>query len=182
MLKPILLSVAGAVALGVLVVLVLASRKPESFHIERRTVIAAPPEAVFPHLNDFRRWARWSPWEKLDPSMQKTYGGPPSGVGSTYAWRGDSKAGEGTMTILESRPSELLTLRLEFLKPFPATNTVTYTLVPKAGGTEITWAMDGKNTFMGKIFAVFFDMDALIGKDFERGLADLKQVSEEAGP
>ncbi|ADO72984.1 SRPBCC family protein [Stigmatella aurantiaca] len=182
MVKRILLSIAGAVALGILGVLVLAARKPASFHIERSAVIAAPPEAVFPHLNDFRLWAAWSPWEKLDPSMQKTYGGPSSGVGSTYAWSGDSKAGEGKMTILESRPSTFLSLRLEFLKPFPATNTVTYTLAQKAGGTEITWAMDGENPFMGKVFSVFFNMDDLIGKDFEKGLADLKRVSEATGP
>ncbi|WP_245767981.1 SRPBCC family protein [Stigmatella erecta] len=181
MLKTILLCGAGVATLGVVTVFALASQKPATFHIERSTVIAAPPEAVFTHLNDFRRWAAWSPWEKLDPSMQKTYGGPPSGVGATYAWRGNGKAGEGQMTILESRPGEHLLLRLEFLKPFPATNTATYTLMPKPEGTAITWAMDGENTTMGKVFAVFFDMDALVGKDFERGLADLKAVSEAAG-
>jgi hypothetical protein len=114
--------------------------------------------------------------------MQKTYGGSHSGVGATYAWRGNGKAGEGQMTILESRPSECLHLRLEFLKPFPATNTATYTLTPKPEGTKVTWAMDGENTAIGKVFAVFFDMDAFLGKDFERGLVDLKGVSEERSP
>jgi uncharacterized protein YndB with AHSA1/START domain len=180
MLKTILLCSAGVAALGGVAVLTLASQKPATFHIERSTVIAVPSEAVFPHLNDFRRWNAWSPWEKLDPSMQKTYGGPPSGVGATYAWSGNSQAGAGQMTILESRPNESLVLRLEFLKPFPATNTVTYTLTPKPEGTKVTWAMSGENTSMGKVFSVFFDMDALIGKDFERGLADLKRISEEA--
>jgi hypothetical protein len=176
----ILLAVVGLVVLGVVVVLALASRKPATFRYERRAVIAAPPEAIFPNINDFRRWAEWSPWEKLDPAMKKTYGGAPSGVGATYGWIG-AKAGEGTMVITESRPSEYLALDLAFIKPFPAQNKTVFTLAPKAGGTEVVWTMTGDNTFMGKVFGVFVDMDQMIGKDFERGLVDLKRVSEATG-
>ena len=176
----ILLAVVVLAVLGVVGVLAVASGKPETFRYERRAVIAAPPEAIFPHLNDFRRWAEWSPWEKLDPAMKKTYGGAPSGAGATYEWSG-AKAGTGKMLITESRPGERLALDLEFIKPMRAQNKTVFTLEPKAGGTEVVWTMAGDNTFMGKVFSVFADMDKLIGKDFERGLVDLKRVSEGTG-
>jgi len=180
MLKKILLGVLGAVAIAIVGVLAIAASKPAEFRIERKTVINAAPAAVFANIADFHRWPAWSPWERLDPQMKKTYAGPSSGPGSSYAWSGNSKVGEGRMTVLESRPNEELKLKLEFLKPFEATNTTIYALRPSGSGTEITWSMEGPNSFMGKVMSVFADMDAMIGKDFEAGLANLKRVSESA--
>ncbi|MDX2051232.1 MAG: SRPBCC family protein [Polyangiaceae bacterium] len=178
MVKKVLLGIGGVLVVAILAVCGLAATKPATFRVERRTVIATPPEAVFPHLEDFHQWAAWSPWEKLDPGMQKTFGGAARGKGATYAWRGNDDVGEGNMTIIESRPNEQLSIRLEFLKPFAATNTTMYTLKPQSNGTEITWAMEGPNSFIGKVMSVFISMDAMIGKDFEEGLANLKRLSE----
>jgi hypothetical protein len=180
MLKKILLGVVGVVVLVVGAVLLIAATKPATFKVERQTVIKAPSAAIFPNLADFHRWGAWSPWEHLDPQMRKTYSGPPTGVGSSYSWIGNSDVGEGRMTVLESVPNEALTLKLEFLKPFEATNTTTYTLRPVSGdnGTQVTWSMEGPNSFMGKVMSVFASMDSMIGKDFELGLANLKRVSE----
>jgi uncharacterized protein YndB with AHSA1/START domain len=182
MLKKVGLGIVGVVVLAVGAVLLIAATKPATFKVERQTVIAAPSAAIFANLEDFHRWAAWSPWEHLDPQMRKTYSGPPTGVGSSYAWTGNSDVGEGRMTVLESRPNEELKVKLEFLKPFEATNTTTYTLAPNSGhnGTQVTWSMEGPNTFMGKVMSVFASMDSMVGKDFEIGLANLKRVSESA--
>jgi hypothetical protein len=154
----------------------VASR-PSEFRIERATTIAAPGALVFEELNDFRRWAAWSPWEKLDPAMKREYAGPPAGVGATYHWVGNDEVGEGRMTITESAPARV-GIRLEFIAPMQATNDVTFELGPAAGGTDVTWAMTGHNDFMAKAAGLFMDIDALVGADFARGLADLTQVVE----
>lgn len=178
MLKKILVSIASVIVLAVIVVLVAASRQPDTFRIERSATVAAPPAAVFAHLEDFRRWSAWSPWEKLDPAMEKTFGGSPKGTGATYSWHGNDQVGRGSMTILASRPNERLEIRLEFFEPWEATNTTVFTLVPQGAGTEVTWAMEGANNFMGKVFSVFMNMDDLVGADFEKGLADLSAVAQ----
>jgi len=176
-LKKILLAVAGVVAVVVLAVLGIAATKPDAFHIERSATLSAPAEAVFPHLEDFKRWGGWSPYEKVDPNLKRTFSGPQRGPGSTYAYEG-TQIGAGRMTILESRPNEQLTIKLEFLKPFESTSTATFILKPLADGTQVTWAMDGENTFMGKVMSVLVDMDEMIGKDFAAGLANLNQLTE----
>lgn len=180
MTKKILLGIAGALALVVVVVIGLAASKPATFRVERGATIGAPPTAVFSNLEDFHRWAEWSPWEKLDPQMQRTHGGPPNGPGATYAWSGNDDVGEGRMTVLATKPNERVEIKLEFLKPFEATNTTIFALKPVSGGTEVSWSMEGPNSFIGKVMSVFADMDAMIGKDFEAGLANLKRVSEAA--
>jgi hypothetical protein len=182
MLKKILLGIVAVVALTVAAVLLIAMTKPATFKVERQTVIHASSARVFANLADFHRWGAWSPWEHLDPNMRKTYSGPPTGEGSSYAWTGNSDVGEGRMTVLESRANEELKLKLEFLKPFEATNTTTYSLRPVSGdnGTQVVWSMEGPNSFMGKVMSVFANMDSMIGKDFETGLANLKRVSESA--
>lgn len=176
--KKILLAVGGVFALALAVVLGLAATKPSTLHVERKATLSAPPEAVFPHIDDFHRWVAWSPWEKLDPSMSKTYSEPSRGAGATYAWSGNRNIGAGKMTVLESRPNEQISIRLEFFKPFASTNSAVFMLKPAAGGTEVTWAMDGPNNFMGKVMSVFIDMDAMIGENFATGLAELGRVSE----
>lgn len=153
-------------------------KRPSTFHIERSVVVAAPPQFVFAQVNDFHNWAHWSPWDKMDPTMKKTYGGEP-GAGSTYSWVGNDKVGEGKMTITDSVPNEKVVLKVEFLKPFAATNVVTLSFKPAADSTQTTWAMDGNSEgFFMKAFMAFGDMDGTLGKDFEQGLADLKLAAE----
>jgi carbon monoxide dehydrogenase subunit G len=171
--RKILIGVGAAVALFALVV---ASR-PANFHIERSITIHAPPDAAFSHVNDFHAWVEWSPYEKLDSNLKRTYGEKASGVGATYAWAGE-KAGEGRMTIERSVPSSEVLIKLELIKPMAATNTATFTFAPTADGTRVTWAMDGRNGFVGKAFSLFLDVDKLVGADFERGLVALKKLSE----
>jgi hypothetical protein len=152
--------------------------RPSAFHIERSASIAAPPAVVFPFVNNHKNFILWSPWEKRDPNQKTTFSGPPEGVGAEYHWAGNDDVGEGNMKILESKPNELVKEDLTFIKPFEAKNTITYTLVPDGAGTKITWGMDGENGFAGKMFGVFMDMDKMLGKDFDDGLAALKTLAE----
>ncbi len=176
MIRKILIGVAAVIVLFVLVVVT----RPSAFHIERSTTILAPAENVFAQVNDFRAWQGWSPWEKMDPQMKKTFDGAPVGVGSTYAWSGNDKVGEGRMTIEKSQRPALIAIKLEFLKPFAATHSATFTFAPLSGGTKVTWAMDGEHNFAGKAASLFMDMDKMVGGDFERGLAALKTIAESA--
>ena len=147
-----------------------------SFETSRRTHVAAPPERVLPLLEDFREWQRWSPWEGLDPALERTYSGPATGVGSHYAWSGNRRAGSGTMQVLRSGPDGV-DVDLRFLKPFRATNLTRFVLTPAAGGTDVEWVMTGeRSVVMGLLGRLFFD--AAIGKDFDRGLASLKAAAE----
>lgn len=174
---PVLIGVAAVAFLIIVAVLIFASTRPDSFRIERSARIAAPAANVFPLINDFHQWAQWSPWENLDPNMKKTYSGSPMGPGSVYEWTGNNKVGEGRMTILDSKPGEIVSLKLEFFKPFKATNQGTFTLTPADSGTNVNWSMEGKNLFVGKVFSLFMDMDKMVGKDFEKGLANLNAVA-----
>jgi uncharacterized protein YndB with AHSA1/START domain len=167
----------GLVALVLVFVIVVATR-PSTFRYERSTTVSAPPDAVYALLNDFHHWGKWSPWEKLDPNLQRTYEGAASGVGAKYAWKGNDKVGEGRMTIEEAKVNESIRIKLEFLKPFEATNTTTFTIAPEGGGVKIVWAMTGNNNFMSKAAGLFMDMDKMIGSDFDRGLAQLKEHAE----
>lgn len=174
MLKIILI----VIALLVAIVIVLAVLKPDTFRVERSTRIKASPDKVFALINDFNRWGSWSPWEKMDPAMQRTFSGAPSGKGSVYEWKGNSKVGEGRMEILESAPSARITIKLDFLKPFEAHNVADFRLEPQGGETAVTWTMQGPASFVVKIMHVFMDMDRMVGKDFEAGLANMKAVAE----
>jgi hypothetical protein len=175
MLKKVLIGVGAVVLLFVVVV----ATRPGPFHIERSVVMAAPPASAFAQVNDFHAWAAWSPYEKLDAQLTKTYGGAPSGAGATYAWSGD-KAGQGTMTLQASEPPSRIVIKLEFTRPMTATNTATFTFAKVAEGTKVTWAMEGVNGFAGKAFSLFVDMDTMIGKDFEAGLVNMKGLLEGA--
>lgn len=169
------------IGIAVLIVgfIVLVATRPATFHVERSATIAAPAEIVFAQVNDFHKWGAWSPWEKLDPQLQKTFEGT-SGTGASYAWKGNDKAGEGKMTIEQSDKNARIVIKLQFLKPFPATNTATFTFTPDGQGTKVTWAMDGNNNFMSKAFQLFMNMDKMVGGDFEKGLAEIKSISETA--
>lgn len=159
-------------------VLVVAATKPDEFKVERKALIKAPPEKVFSILNDFKQWGAWSPWEKKDPAMKRTFGAVTAGKGATYAWDGDKNVGQGSMEIVESISPLRLVIKLDFLKPFEAHNLVTFTLVPVAGGTDITWSMQGPANLLSKVIQVFMDMDKMVGKDFESGLANLQAAAE----
>ena len=180
MLLNILLIIGGLLALAIVVVLILAAMKPAVFQVVRSETINAPPETVFGHINDFHKWSEWSPWESYDPDMNKTYGGPDSGVGTTYAWNGNKKVGEGRMEIVESTPPSKVSIKLDFIKPFKSQNTTDFILEPAGDGTKLTWDMRGPNQFMGRVMQVFMDMDGMVGKDFERGLGNLKGVAEQS--
>jgi uncharacterized protein YndB with AHSA1/START domain len=168
----------GIVLVVIIALAVVISTRPDTFQVQRSATIAAPPGVVFGYINDFRRWPQWSPWEKLDPNMQRTLSGAPSGTGASYAWLGNSKAGQGSMTITDSRPGERVVLDLHFIKPFKSNNVTEFALTPGAGGTQVTWTMKGTNTTATKAFSLFMNMDKLVGGDFERGLANLKTVAE----
>ncbi len=174
MIKAIALVVVALVA-GVLI---FATTKPDTFTVQRSATIKAPPEKIFAVLNDFRRWTEWSPWEKLDPAMKRTLGGAPAGQGATYAWEGNGKAGAGRMEIVESTPASKVGIQLDFIKPFEGHNLTAFTLTPQGEATQVNWAMTGPTPFVSKLMQVFVDMDQMIGKDFEEGLANLKALTE----
>jgi hypothetical protein len=173
---PILL----ALAVIAILLIVVFTGQSDDFAVSRRIKIAAPADAVFPHVNELRNWPAWDPWSKLDPNIQMTYDGPPSGTGASYAWSGNNKVGSGRNTITESVPNELVRMRLEFQKPMVATNNVEFTFHPDGGQTMVTWTMSGKNTLCGKIFGLFMNCETMCGKQFDKGLAQLKLIVEKA--
>lgn len=158
--------------------IVVANLRPSSFLITRSTEITAPAAVIFIHVNELRRWDGWSPWARLDPGMKQTFDGPASGLGASYAWDGNKKVGAGRMTITESHAPDLLRLRLEFLRPFTTTNTTEFTFRPSGNQTRVTWSMSGRSNFMSKLFGLFVNLDKLVGRDFEKGLTQLKSVAE----
>ncbi len=162
-----------AIAVLVVVLVVVVAMQPSEFRIERTAVIAAAPPVVFAQVNDFHHWDAWSPWAKLDPAMKKTYEGAPAGVGAVSTWAGNNEVGEGRATITESRPDELVRIKLEYLRPFEATNTADFTFQPEGDRTLVTWSLYGENGFMAKAFGLVMDMDEMVGSQFEQGLASL---------
>lgn len=159
-------------------ILILAAMKPDTFRIERKATIKAPPEKIFGILNDFKQWSVWSPWEKKDPAMKRNFGAVTAGKGETYTWEGNKEVGQGGMEITDATPPNKLTIALNFIKPFEASNTVNFALTPAADGTEVAWSMEGKCNFISKIMQVFVSMDKMVGPDFEAGLANLKAAAE----
>jgi uncharacterized protein YndB with AHSA1/START domain len=175
----VLFTIVGLVILFVVVVLAVASGRPDAFQIQRSISINTPPDKVFPHINDFHKWDSWSPWEKLDPNLQRTHSGAPSGKGAIYAWEGNSNVGSGRMEILESTPPSRILIKLDFLKPFEAHNQTEFKM-EGSGPTTVVWTMTGAQAFPMKVMGVFMSMDNMVGKDFEKGLASLKAVAEGA--
>jgi uncharacterized protein YndB with AHSA1/START domain len=162
-------------AIGVL--LALAAMKPDTFRVARSITIKAPPEKIFPLIDDLHQFNTWNPYERKDPDIKGRYSGPASGKGAAYAWE-SGEVGTGSMEIIDTVPPSKVALRLDFVKPFKAHNRVEFTLVPKGDATEVTWAMSGPVPFMGKVMHVLFDMGKMVGADFEAGLANLKSLSE----
>ena len=177
MLEAIAIVVILIVAL-IAAVLGYAATKPDTFRVQRTAVIKAPPEKIFALIDDFRSWGAWSPYEKKDPAMKRTYGETTKGKGAVYAWDGDRNVGKGRMEIAESSPSSRVTIKLDFSRPFKAHNIAELTLQPTGAATEVTWAIYGPNRYVGKVMSIFLDMDNMIGKDFEAGLASLRTIAE----
>jgi hypothetical protein len=168
----------GLVVIALVVaVLLFAATRPDNFSVERRIVIQAPPEKIQPLVADFHLWAAWSPWEKLDPAMKRTFGGPPAVVGATYGWQGNKDVGSGRMEVKSAAPDKV-SIQLDFIEPFEGHNITDFLLAPKDGGTEVRWVMSGPSPFISKLMGVFVSMDSMIGKDFEKGLAQMKAAAE----
>jgi len=176
MLKKILIALAAIVVVFIAVV----AMQPSDFRVARTATISAPAPAVFAQVNDFHNWEEWSPWAKLDPAAKNSFEGPSAGSGAIFRWAGNKEVGEGSMTITESRPSDLIRIKLEFLKPFQATNTAEFTFKPEGNQTAVTWSMAGKNNFISKAICLFMNMDKMVGGKFEEGLAHMKSVVEAA--
>ena len=167
-----------ALACIIVVILVIAATKPDTFSVERKTVMKAAADRVFPHINDFHGWGAWSPWEKLDPALKRTFSGAASGKGTLYAWEGNSKVGSGSMEITEATPPAKIVIKLDFIKPFEGHNVTVFTLTPQGDATEVVWTMSGPVPYLGKIMHLFFNMDRMVGGQFDSGLANLKAIVE----
>ena len=172
--------VALAFVVLVALILVVAAFQPADFKVERSATIGAPVEVVFAQVSDFHNWGAWSPWEKLDPNMKKSYEGPPSGAGSITSWVGNHEVGEGKMTMTEAGANALIRIKLEFLKPFAATNLAEFNFKTDGAATTVSWSMSGQKNFPMKLFSLFMSCDKMIGGDFEKGLAAMKAVAEAA--
>ena len=170
-----------AIVVVVLLVVVLgwAFTRPDTVKYSRSTTIDAPPEKIAPLVADFHSWSRWSPYEKLDPAMKRSFSGAPNGKGAVYAWDGNSKAGAGRMEITDAS-MQRVGLNLDFIRPITCNNVVEFTLQPQGKSTKVTWSMSGPNLFIGKVMSLFMDMDRMVGRDFETGLHNLKTVAETA--
>ena len=175
--------IAVVIAVAIAVVLIIAATKPDSFSVQRATSIKAPPEKIFPWINDFHAWTSWSPYENKDPAMKRSYSGAASGKGAVYGWEGNKNVGSGRMEILDSSMPSKIVIKLDFFTPFEGHNTAEFTMLPQGevtnGNTNVVWLMHGPASFMSKVMQVFMNLDTMIGKDFETGLANLKRLGEQ---
>lgn len=168
------------VVIAVIVFVIVAAIQPSDFRVTRTETISAPASAVFAQVNDLQKWEAWSPWAKLDPDAKNTFEGPVSGTGAIMRWSGNNKVGQGSMTITESRPDDFIRFKLEFLKPFVASNTAEFTFNSENDQTIVTWSMYGKNSFMSKAIGLIMNCEKMVGSQFEKGLAALKSLVETA--
>ena len=178
MVKTIAIVIAILVVVPLAAILIFAATKPDTFRVQRATSIKAPPEKIFPLIADFHGWGAWSPYEKLDPAMKRTFSGAANGKGAVYEWDSDGKAGKGRMEITDAPGPSKVTIKLDFFKPFEAHNTAEFTLTPESGGTQVTWAMYGPVPYFFKIMHMLCNMDKMCGRDFDAGLASMKARAE----
>jgi len=170
--------IAVVLAIAIAILLILAATKPDTFTVRRATTVKAAPETIFPLINDFHQWGTWSPYETKDPAMKRTYSGTASGKGAVYAWQGNKNVGSGRMEILDSSAPSKIVIKLDFFAPFEGHNTAEFTMLPQGDVTNVTWLMHGPVPFMAKIMHVLMNIDRMVGKDFEIGLANLKRLTE----
>jgi len=172
-------TILAIITIVIVIFLVYVATRPSEFRVVRSLAISASPAVLFEQVNDLHRWQAWSPWAKLDPEMKVTYAGAEQGTGASYTWLGNKKVGEGKMVIEQSEPDSRIVIQLQFIKPFPATNTTEFSFKPEGNQTLVTWAMTGQKNFMMKFFGVLMNMDKMIGQDFEKGLAAMKTIAED---
>ena len=170
--------IAAILAVAIAAVLILALRKPNTLRVTRATSIRAPAERIFPLISDFHQWVTWSPYEQKDPAMKRSYSGAERGQGAVYAWDGNNNVGSGRMEILDAAAPSKIVIKLDFFKPFEGHNTAEFTMLPQGDVTNLTWTMHGPAVFMTKVMQLFINLDHMIGKDFEVGLANLKTITE----
>jgi len=170
--------IAVALAIAIAVVLILAATKPNTLRVQRAISVKAPADRIFPLINDFHQWRIWSPYENKDTAMKRSYDGAESGKGAVYAWEGNNNVGSGRMEILEASVPSKIRIKLDFFKPFEGHNTAEFTMLPQGDVTNLTWTMVGPAVFMSKLMHVFINLDRMIGRDFEVGLANLKKLAE----
>lgn len=170
--------IAITIAILIAVILIYAATRPDTFRIERSTSIKAPPEKIFPLINDFHQWEAWSPWEKIDPAVKRGYSGAGSGKGAVYAWQGNKDIGQGRMEIIGSTPSSNVVIKIDFIRPFEAHNTIEFTLERQGDAAKVTQAMYGPSPFLSKLVGLFCSMDKMVGQKYEEGLAGLKAIAE----
>ena len=178
MVKKLVLIAMAVLAVFVIGLVTFIAMQPSEFHVERSATMNAPPEKVFAQVNDFHNWEGWSPWLELDPNAKETFEGPTSGEGAIFRWAGNDQVGEGSMTIVESRPNELIRIKLHFLKPFEGAAVTDFTFQPTGEQTRVTWTMDGQNNFIAKAMCLFVDMEEMIGGNYEKGLVSMKAIVE----
>jgi hypothetical protein len=178
--QTIAIIVGVVLVVAIAAVLIIAAIKPDTFRVQRSASMKAPAEKIFAQIQDFHNWGSWSPWEKLDPQLKRTYSGADKGLGAIYEWEGNKQVGKGRMEITEATPSSKIGIKLDFFKPFEAHNTAEFTLGAQGDSTEVNWAMNGSQPFLFKVMTLFMSIDKMIGKDFEAGLANLKQLTETA--
>jgi polyketide cyclase/dehydrase/lipid transport protein len=174
----IIKKIALAVAVLIAAILIYAATRPDALHVERTATIKAPAEKIYPLINDFHSWTSWSPYEKRDPAMKRTYSGSATGQGAVYQWEGNSDVGSGRMEITDTAAPSNIDIKLDFIKPFEGHNVAKFTLQPGGDSTNVTWSMDGPSPYLGKVIGVFINMDRMIGSDFATGLANLKSIAE----
>jgi uncharacterized protein YndB with AHSA1/START domain len=170
--------IAVVLAIAIAIVLILAMTKPDTFSVQRAITIKAPADRIFPLINDFHQWGNWSPYENRDPAMKRSFSGAPSGKGAVYGWEGNKNVGSGRMEILDASAPSKIVIKLDFFKPFDGHNTAEFTMLPQGDATGVTWRMYGPAPFINKVMQVFMNLDTMIGKDFEAGLANLKNLTE----
>jgi uncharacterized protein YndB with AHSA1/START domain len=170
--------IAIVLAIAVAVVLILAATKPGTFSVRRAISVRAPAEKIFPLINDFHQWRSWSPYENRDPAMKRSYSGAASGKGAVYGWEGNKNVGSGRMEILDATMPSKIVIKLDFFTPFEGHNTAEFTMLPQGDATGVTWLMHGPSSLMSKVMQVFINLDKMIGKDFEAGLVNLKNLTE----
>jgi uncharacterized protein YndB with AHSA1/START domain len=170
--------IAVVLAIAIAIVLILAATKPDTFSVQRAITVGAPAEKIFPLINDFHQWGSWSPYENKDPAMKRSFSGPVGGKGAVYGWEGNKNVGSGRMEILEASVPSKIVIKLDFFAPFEGHNTAEFTMLPQGDATTVTWLMHGPAPFMNKMMQVFMNLDHMIGKDFEAGLASLKRITE----
>ena len=173
-----LITILAVIVVAIAILLIYAATRPATFTVWRAATINAAPQKLFPLINDFHNWPQWSPWEKLDPNMKKAISGAPSGKGAVYEWEGNSKAGKGRMEIVDSSAPSKVNIKLDFEKPFRSNNQTEFVLAPQGQATNVTWTMKGPSAFMMRLMGVFMNMDKMIGRDFEQGLANMRALAE----